>query len=377
MKPLFGAILALSFYSACVAAAAQPKTRLAHVGLQLDGAWGFMKQEQAEPEAELVAVADSHPDLIEKAKAVTGPGTKFYADYVKMLDEVKPDAVIATTPNAEHLELLKACAKRHIHLWFQKPMATNVKDAKEMERLANEAGITLMINYWTLWEPALQAITARVQAGDIGPVQRFWERNSFPASKDADHKRQSTYYFNYFHNAALHGGGAIMDQGTYGIDYAVWLLGRPSSVFARGKKLRDLKDLSAEDDGWVVLDYPKATAVLWAGWWILPDTGGIGDITLVGPKGILQQNSRTGTVTLTLGADPEKGIEASSGPQAVAAPPIPRERQNGVAHFVDCIRNKKAVDAPHTPALNVTVQEVVEAAYESIRTGRAVSLPAQ
>jgi predicted dehydrogenase len=343
--------------------------RLAYVGLQLDGAWSFIKQAQDEPGAELVAVADPHPDLIEKAKSAVRPGPKFYADYVRMLDEVKPDGVIATLPNSKHLELVRACAKRHVHVWLQKPMATNLADAKEMERLAREAGITLMINYWVLWEPALQALTARVQAGDIGPIQGFVQRNAFPASKG-----MSSYYFNYFHNPELHGGGAIMDQGTYGIDYAVWLLGRPARVFAIGKNLRDLKDLKAEDEGWVILDYPKATALICGGWWILPDTSpGVGEIILTGPKGILQRN--LGTVTFTQGADAEKSINASPNPQPVAAPPIPRERLNGVAHFVDCLRNKKAVDAPHSPALNVIVQEVVDAAYESIRTGRAVNLP--
>ena len=369
MRTLLGVLIAFSL--SCLPGLAQPKTRLAWVGLQLDGSWGFMKQAQDEPEAELVAVADPHPDLIEKAKGATKPGPKFYADYVRMLDEVKPDAVLSTTPNNEHLEIVRACAKRHIHVWFQKPMATNVKDAREMERLAREAGITLMINYWNLWEPAMQALTARAQAGDVGPIQRFVSRNAFTASKG-----MSSYYFNYFHDPVKHGGGAIMDQGTYAIDYAVWMLGRPARVFALGKKLRDLKDLAAEDEAWLFLDYPKATAVVWAGWWSLPDTGpGIGENTLLGPKGALIRNM--GDVTFTLGADPEKGIKSGSAPQPVAAPSIPRERQQGVAHFVDCIRHNTPVDAPHTPAMNVTVHEVVEAAYESIRTGRAVSLTAR
>jgi predicted dehydrogenase len=281
--------------------------------------------------------------------------------------------VLSTTPNNQHVEIVRACAKRHIHVWFQKPMATNVKDAREMERLAREAGIVLMVNYWNLWEPAMQALTARVQAGDIGPVERFVSRNAFPASKNATTKGMSDYYFNYFHDPVKHGGGAIMDQGTYGIDYALWLMGRPTRVLALGKKLRGLADLNAEDEGWVMLDYPKATAAIWGGWWILPDTGpGVGENMMTGPKGVLTRS--LGVVTFTQGADPERGIK--TGPaQPVPAVAIPPERRQGVAHFVDCIRHNKPVDAPHSAALNVMVHEVVEAAYESIRTGRAITLP--
>lgn len=367
-------ILALAFGSS-PSQAQHSRMRLAWIGLELDGSWGFMNQAQAEPEAELVAVADPHPDLIERAKTTTKPGVRFFDDYVRMLDEVKPDAVLSTTPNNQHLEIVRACARRRIHVWFQKPMATNLKDAREMERLAREAGIVLMINYWNLWEPAMQALTARVQAGDIGPVERFVSRNAFPASKNAATKRMSPYYFNYFHDAVKHGGGAIMDQGTYGIDYALWLMGRPTRVFAVGKNLRALDGLRTEDEGWVMLDYPKATAVIWGGWWVLPETApGVGENLITGPKGILSR--AMGAVTFTPGADPGNGIKTGP-PQTVPAPEIPPERRHGVAHFVDCIRHNKSPDTPHTAALNVMVHEVVEAAYESIRTGRAITLPAK
>jgi hypothetical protein len=64
--------------------------------------------------------------------------------------------------------------------------------------------------------------------------------------------------------------------------------GQATRVFTLGKKLRNLEDLTVEDDGWVVLDYPRATAGVRGGWWSQPDTGpGLGEITLEGPKGVL------------------------------------------------------------------------------------------
>jgi hypothetical protein len=70
------------------------KTRIAIVGLNHDHVWGLLKDIAKEPQADLVAIADDHADLVSQAKAQV-PGTvKFYPDYIKMLDEAKPEAVL-------------------------------------------------------------------------------------------------------------------------------------------------------------------------------------------------------------------------------------------------------------------------------------------
>ena len=108
---------------------ADQKTKLAIVGLDHDHVWGLLKDLSEEPNAELVAIADSHSELVDRAKTKV-PGTvKFYSDYVKMLDEMKPDGVIVTTENDKHLEILRECAKRHISFSTEKPMATTTATA--------------------------------------------------------------------------------------------------------------------------------------------------------------------------------------------------------------------------------------------------------
>src|SRR6266568_4650423 len=99
------------------------KVRLAIVGLNHDHVWGILKDIAGEPQAELLGIAESDAALLSKAKARIPATVKLYSDYVQMLDEVKPDAVIATTDNARHLEILRECAKRHIHFSAEKPMA--------------------------------------------------------------------------------------------------------------------------------------------------------------------------------------------------------------------------------------------------------------
>ncbi len=170
----------LALFSGSIAPAADlPKTRLGFIGLELDGAWSFMEQAATEPEAELVAVADPHDDLIVKPEAALPAGIRFFADHEPMLGEMKPDAVLLTAPNDEHLEIMRACARRHIHVWFQKPMASTLADAIEMDRLARETGITLMVNNWTLWLSDHQALADRARSGDLGAIQRVFAQNGF------------------------------------------------------------------------------------------------------------------------------------------------------------------------------------------------------
>ena len=146
MKKLLFLVLLLSL-SARGGFAQAAKTRLAIVGLDHDHVWGLLGTIAKTPEAELVAIADPHPELVAKAKTKVPASMKFFADYAQMLDQVKPEAVIVTTANNRHLEILRACAQRHVHFFTEKPMAATGSDAREMAKVAREAGIKLMVNF--------------------------------------------------------------------------------------------------------------------------------------------------------------------------------------------------------------------------------------
>src|SRR5689334_16754598 len=124
MKTAWALATALLLMSSSLEAQATSKTKLAVVGLDHDHVWGLLKDIAQEPNAQLVAIADAHSELVDKARKQVPPDVKFFSDYVKMLDEMKPEAVIVTTANNRHLEILKECARRHINYSVEKPMAT-------------------------------------------------------------------------------------------------------------------------------------------------------------------------------------------------------------------------------------------------------------
>ena len=53
---------------------------------------------------------------------------RLFPDWVKMLDESRPEALTVTVPNKRHLEVVRECARRRIQVWFQKPLAASVAD---------------------------------------------------------------------------------------------------------------------------------------------------------------------------------------------------------------------------------------------------------
>lgn len=87
--------------------AGQNRTRLAVIGLDHDHVWGLLADIAKEPDAELVAIADPHPELMARARARVPASVRFYDDYVKMLDEPVENPVAAPL-NVGVVEILDA-----------------------------------------------------------------------------------------------------------------------------------------------------------------------------------------------------------------------------------------------------------------------------
>jgi predicted dehydrogenase len=340
------------------------KTRLAVVGLDHDHVWSLLKDIGGEPSAELVAIAESDAALVSRAQKEVPASVKFYADYVAMLDETKPEAVIVATANDRHLEILRQCAKRHIHYSTEKPMATNAADAREMERLAREANIKLMVNYWNAWVAPSHDLFHRVRAGEVGPIEKIIVQYGHRGPKEIGISQQ---FANWLYDPVKNGGGAIMDFGCYGAELSLWLKGRPTRVYATTRKLKVEQNNKVDDDATIVLDYPDATAIVEASWdW--PYTKD--QVEVFGPKGSLLARHNT----LQYRSADARGPNVAPDGENVTLDALPKETSNPISYFVDCIRNNKPIEDPVSARLNVQVMEILDAARESARTGKPQEL---
>ena len=287
---VLGALFALTSNTLSVAGLKAPQqskpVRLAIIGLNHDHVWGLLQDISQEPSAELVAIAETDPALVQQAKGKAGASVRFFADYVKMLDETKPEAVIVTTSNDRHLEILRECAKRRIHFSTEKPMATSAEEAREMEQLASAAGIKVMVNYWNVWVAPSHALVEKVHAQEVGPIRRMVVQYGHEGPKEIG---VSPQFASWLYDPKKNGGGAVMDFGCYGAEFSVWLKGRPARVFATTRRLKTDQHNAVDDDATIVLEYPDATTVIEASWdWPYSKQ----EIEVFGPKGSLVAGNR-------------------------------------------------------------------------------------
>ncbi len=341
------------------------KVRLAIVGLDHDHVWGILNDITQVPQADLVAIAEQQPALVLHAKSRVPGSVKLYSDYITMLDALKPQAVIITTETDHHLAIVRACARRHIDVEMEKPMATNAADAREMEKLAAAAHIKLMVNYFNNWLPSYQELYQQVKDGKVGPIQQLVSQYGHQGPREIGTSKE---FAAWLYDPVKNGGGALMDFGCYGAALALWLKGRPTRVFARSLKLKVQQHNAVENDAVIVLEYADGTAVLQPSWdW--PFT--MERIQVFGPHGSLLALP---DALLYRGYNAKATAQSPDG-QPESLKPLPLDQSNPIAYFVETIQQNRPITGLLSARLNVQVNEILDAAKESVRTGRPVAMP--
>ena len=150
-------------------------------------------------------------------------------------------------------------------------------------------------------------------------------------------------------------------------EWALWLKGRPTRVYATATKLKVEQHNKVDDDATIVLEYPDATAIVQASWsWPY----GKGQVEVFGPKGSLIADR---DALLFHSAD-HRGSNTGPYGEPLSLDPLPREANNPISYFVRSIRDDQPIEDPLSLRLNVQVVEILDAARESVRTGRAQEL---
>lgn len=161
------------------------------------------------PNVELVGIFD---DDVERGKKVAEQyETIHYADQAEFLAQ-EMDAVVICSENNRHKEMVFNAAKAKKNILCEKPIATNVADAKEMIQVCEEEGVTLQIAYPVRFSSPMQDLKKMVDNGEFGEIVAFrtTNRGQNPGGWFID-KEQS-------------GGGAVLDHTVHMVDIMRWLL---------------------------------------------------------------------------------------------------------------------------------------------------------
>jgi predicted dehydrogenase len=321
-------------------------------------------------QVKLVGVSETLPELVERAKKPDNsrpgvPESLIFSDWKKMIDETKPDFVWAFTPTNEHVDVVRYCAPRGIHVMMEKPLAATYKEALEIQALARKHNILVMANYGSTWNAGQYAAKAAVDAGEIGPVWRLHAVTGHNGPGDP----KTSPFVAWLADPVKNGGGALVDFGCYLINWSLWLKGMPETVYASVNHMKPELFPKVEDNATIILNYKDGVAILEASW-DLPAAQRLGN-EIYGMKG-----SIVGTQIRKPGSQRSgEGGRAAQQGDPLQVTPLPPERAEAIAYMVDRLRTKQPLDGPSALDLNVNVQEVLEAAKMSVKTGRAVPLP--
>ena len=334
--------------------------RIGIAGLTHDHVHGLLNRAKG-GDIEIVGIAEPNRELAEKyLKRYSLPLSLLYPSLEEMLDKCKPEAVCAFNSIYEHLETVKACAPRKIHVMVEKPLAVSLTHAKEMQALATKYGIHLLTNYETTWYGSHRKAFGMLDS--IGAIRKVVVHDGHEGPKEIGVSKE---FLDWLTDPVKNGGGALIDFGCYGANLLTWLMKgeKPLSVFAVTQQIKPDIYPKVDDEATIVVTYPKAQGIIQASWnWPY----GRKDIEIYGQHGYMIAD-RNGLKTKT-------SAEAKEDYQTVALPPKPYH--DPFAYLAAVIHGEIIVKPTDLSSLenNMIVVEILEAARQSAKEGKRIYL---
>lgn len=159
---------------------------------------------------DLVAIADGQGDT----HGVAG-GLDVLAS-VDDLIAVGLDTAVVAVPTGLHEEVGMALAEAGVHTLIEKPIASSVMAGERLVDAFRTRGLIGAVGHIERFNPALQSMRARIEAGELGDVYQIATRRQGPFP------------------ARIADVGVVKDLGTHDIDLTAWLAqSRFESIFAR------------------------------------------------------------------------------------------------------------------------------------------------
>lgn len=327
---------------------------------------------------EMVAFCDIEKQRAEKAAEKFGTKDAIvYDDYQELLKDGSIDVVHVCTPNSSHCEISVASLEAGKHVMCEKPMAKTAEEARKMVETAKRTGKKLTIGYQNRFRDDSQYLHKVTSNGELGEIYY---------AKAHAIRRRAVPTWGVFLDEEKQGGGPLIDIGTHALDLTLWMMNnyRPQVVMGStfhklGKKENaanawgswDPSKFNVEDSafGFIKME-DGATIVLESSWALNSLDVDEAKCTLCGTEG---------------GADMKDGLRLNGEKYSELFTQKIELGSDGVAFYdgkgesdadkearlwIEAIQNDTEPVVKPEEALVVT--EILEAIYESAKTGNPV-----
>jgi predicted dehydrogenase len=306
---------------------------------------------------------------------------KGYADHRQMLREAELDAVTVVTPDHLHCRVVMDCLEAGLPVLVEKPLATDVEEARQMARKAREKGLLLQVDFHKRFDPYHIDLRMRIQEGELGRVQYgyCWMEDALRVGTTMI--GQKTWQDQ---------GSPAWFLGIHMIDLTYWMMGlpKPLRVHAAGFKGK-LQSMGIDiyDSVKAQVTYENGAVITYDTSVILPDSHESivrQGVKIVGTEGFMEVNSQYRGAR---GCTTQKGMETPNlgmlHREASRSGEVVRQGYlyDSIYNFVDNLRFLKEGHSLQelegtyaSPEQWIETTKIGVAIHQSVRTGEIVDI---
>ncbi|MGQ9646391.1 MAG: Gfo/Idh/MocA family protein [Thermodesulfobacteriota bacterium] len=312
------------------------------------GRWGKNHLKALRQLVDELYVADSDPAQLKIAKEFSISPDHLSTDYRDFLDRV--DGIDVVTPADNHLPICKDCFERNKDVFVEKPIALTTQEAKEMIDNAKKKRLILQVGHIYRYHPAVSKMKSLIEDGLLGEI------------------RYAYGHFMGFKRPRMDVGVTQTDAIHY-FDLFNYLFGRPPE--AARAVVRYYLDLPLDDTSVSVLEYGRRFVFVEAGY-MPPEKRR--DLSIVGDRGSFYCDFQKNSLLFYENRHEKQGgrwvaIEGKTSEVCFdTGEPLTIE----LKAFLDSVRERSRPLADGLEGYKAL--KVVEACYESSRSGRRVEI---
>ena len=205
---------------------APEKIRMAIIGCGGNGR-GHLSRFLGMEGVEIVGLADPAKASREKALELIpkGAAVPAFTSYTALLKKVKPDAVLISSPHADHTAQVLGSIEAGAHVLCEKPLVCTAKEVRQVIAAAKKAKLVLGVSYQRHCAPPYIYVKSLIESGALGDITfvSTWQSQNWWASQEGTWRQK----------IAMSCGGQLNDSGSHLLDIVLWMTGlKPETAFA-------------------------------------------------------------------------------------------------------------------------------------------------